>query len=164
MRRLCLVVVCMLALSGCGAVETMETISDDVVVPVMKEAAQVQLVLPDLDDTQVIEDGIGGRIYLCDGYSVTVQTLDGGDLYGTLESVSGFDADKLTVLKTERSSYSEARCAWSAVGEGENIICRAVILDDGCYHYAVTVMADASRITAQPDLWDILDTVEISIG
>lgn len=162
MKKLFLAILCMFMLSGCSSVETMETIHDDGVVPVMGEAGQVQLTLPDLDDAQVIDNGMGSRIYLFDGFCVTVQTLDGGDMSKTLETVSGFGAEKLSLLKTEQEDYTQFCCAWSSAGEGEEQLCRAVVMDDGRYHYAVTVMADSSEVAEQPDLWGILDTVELS--
>ena len=162
MKKLCLVIFCVLMLSACSAVETMETIGDEGVTPVMGEAGQVQLTLPDLEDAQVIDNGMGSRIYLFDGFCVTVQTLDGGNMDKTLEIVSGFDADKLSLLKTEQKDYTQICCAWSSAGEQEEQLCRVVVMDDGRYHYAVTVMADSSGVAAQPDLWEILDTVELS--
>lgn len=162
MKKFCFAILCVFMLSGCSSVETMETIRDDEAFPVMGEAAKVHLSIPEIENAQVVEDGAGSKIYLFNDFCVTVQTLDGGNMEKTLELVSGFDAGKLTLLKTEQDDCLQFRCAWSSTGEQEDLLCRAVVVDDGRYHYAVTVMADSSEIAEQPELWDILDTVKLS--
>lgn len=163
MKMIFCVFVCLFMLSGCGATKTLETINDENALPAMADAAEIQLCIPEGGAAQVFDNGIGGRLYMCDGYTVTVQTLEGGDLRRTIETASGFDMEKLTLIKTEQHGYDAVLCAWSAVGEGEDQVCRAMVLDDGCYHYVVTVMANYKQALEQTDLWQsVLGSVNLN--
>jgi hypothetical protein len=98
----------------------------------------------------------GSRFYQCDGYTVLLQTLPGGDLAGTLQTVTGLPRDRLTLIQTKQGDLVRYSCAWSVMGEQTQMVCRAVILDDGNAHYAATVMApymQAGDLSAQ---WDTL--------
>ena len=52
---------------------------------------------------------------------------------------------------------------WSTPGEAEDQICRGIILDDGFYHYAVTVMADYSQAGELQETWQsVFESVVLS--
>lgn len=162
MKKIWIVLLCGLCLTGCGATETMETISDDLEVSAQLPAAQVELSVPGEMETAVLDAGDGSRLYMCDGYTVTVQTLNGGDLEKSVQTVTGFSKDSLTVMQTEAEGIVTYECAWSATGEEGDQTCRAVILDDGMYHYAVTVMADYSLGGDLRETWqEILGSVKL---
>ena len=162
MKRVWVILLCGLCLTGCGAAQTMETISDDLAVSADAVAAQVELSLF-TEEASVLEGEDGDKLYMYDGFAVSVQTLAGGDLDRSVQTVTGFSKEALTVMQTDRNGIPAYECAWSAVGEGEDQVCRAVILDDGTYHYAVTVMADYTRAGELSDTWqDILESVQIS--
>lgn len=163
MKKFYAVLGCLLLLSGCGTQETFETISDEPVLSV-SAAAAVQIQLPQEAAVPSMEADDGTKLYMCDGFSVTVQTMQGGDLNKTIREISGYSRDALTVMQTEKDGMPRYECVWSAVGEGESQICRAVILDDGVYHYAVTVMADYVRAGDLTETWqEILSSVSVSI-
>ncbi len=142
MKKLLTIFALVLLLSGCGAQETFETLGD-VYAPQENPAKKVAVQLPENALSQTIS-GTEGKLYLCDGYTVAVQTLPGGDVSRTVREISGYDRDKLSLVETKKDSVTTFHLAWSSAGEGGDQISRAVILDDGSYHYAVTVMA-ASR-------------------
>lgn len=133
----------MLMLTGCGAAETFETVADDIIQPVMGQVRQIVLTLPDSASAQVMQNDEGGKLYLCDGYVLTVQTLESGDLNRTVQTLSGFSAEGLVIVETASGNVKRHDWVWTAVGEGGDQIGRAAVLDDGDYHYCVTVMADA---------------------
>jgi hypothetical protein len=163
MKKLWIVLLCALCLAGCGAVKNLETIADDLQFD-EATAAQVEIALPQDSETVLLSGDSGDRLYLCEDYTVAVQTLSGGDLNRSLQTVTGFDKDSLTLMKTEQGGVITYSCVWSAVGEGEDQVCRAVILDDGEYHYAVTVMADYTQAADLADVWQqVLGSVELSI-
>ena len=153
MRKICLLVMLCLVLCGCGARETFETVDDDLIQPVLGQQKDILLTVPE-DAVEV--RGSDGVLYLCDGYEVTAQVLSAGDLDGTLRALTGFGADALTVMETAASEMARYECAWSAAGETGDTVGRAVILDDGAYHYCVTVLADADDASGLLEVWNAL--------
>lgn len=163
MKKCWIVLVMAAFLSGCGSQETFETVTDTVVVPVMAQMAELQVALPEEAAMPSMENGDTGKLYLCDGYTITVHTEPAGDLEKTLLQSTGFSGDRLTVMKTERGGIDRYECVWSAAGEGGDQVGRAVILNDGSYHYVVTVMADFSVAGELTEEWQkILDSVTLS--
>ncbi len=152
-KILCLLLVAGL-LCGCGAAQTFETVSDELIQPVMAPMAELKLELPDHAAAPVINSEDGGKLYLCNDYTLTVQTLQGGNLNSSVQSVCGFDLDKLTVIQTQQEDLRRYEWVWSAAGEGEEQLGRAVLLDDGTYHYCVCAMADATLAGVLQPEWD----------
>lgn len=164
MRVFLVLLICILCLTGCGAVQTFERIEDSAAVPVMAKASQLELTYADLEEALVFDNG-NSKLYMCDGYSVILQTLEGGDLGRTVREVTGLDKEKLTLMKTDNNGIITYQCAWSAVGEGTDRICRAAILDDGAFHYAVTVMTNSGNMAAITKAWSpLLETLYLSTG
>lgn len=150
-------------LCGCSAAQTFETVNDELISPVMAPMGEVQLSLPAHAAAPVINGEDGGKLYLCDGYSLTVQTLQGGNLDASVRSVCGFGMDLLTVMQTKSGDVDRFEWVWTAVGEGEDQLGRAVLLDDGSYHYCVCVMADAEMAGSLQAEWDgIFSTLSLT--
>ncbi len=152
MKKLCILLALLLTLTGCGAAETFETLAN-VCGENQPEPKEVVLSAP--EDAQVI-GGTDGRLYLCDGYDIAVETLAGTDLDATLRQVSGFGADDLTVMETVQTELSRYEWVWTAAGEGGDTVCRSVVLSDGDYHYCVTVSAPAKAAGSLTDTWNAL--------
>ena len=119
----------------------------------MATCREIQLQLPKEATAPVLQSQEGGKLYLCDGYTLTVQTLSAGDIDRTMREVTGFSKDQLTVMETEQMDFRRYDCA--AAEEGEQVA-RTVILDDGNYHYAVTVMADFASAGELANTWQSL--------
>lgn len=152
-----------LLLSGCSVQPTFETISDQMDAPVVAQMRQLQLTLPKEATAPTLQSEENGMLYLCDGYTLTVQTMDAGDLDATLRALTGFSREQLTVMQTNRQDAKCYECVWSAVGEGGDQVARTVILDDGNYHYAVSVMADFASAGDLAKTWkQLLDSVALS--
>lgn len=163
MKKLWIVVMCALCLAGCSAAQTMETIADDLVFA-EAEAAQVELMIPQNSEMQLLSENGDDKLYLCGDYTIAVQTLCGGDLNRTVQTVTGYEKDSLMLMQTQRNGITTYSCAWSAVGEGADQVCRAIILDDGEYHYAVTVMADYTQAAQLCETWQqVFESVTLSI-
>lgn len=156
MKRLLITALSVFCLAGCGAQETFETVNDVLVQPVMATSQQVRLSLPESAAMPTMDNGAGGKLYLCDGYTVTVQTFSGGNLNETLQQVTGFTREMLTLMETTQENITRYDCAWSSMGEGEDQVCRCAILDDGTYHYVVTVMAPESKAGSFTETWQAL--------
>lgn len=136
-------------LCGCGAQPVFETVNDDVALLASAQMRQVMLELPQEAAKPVLQSADGSSLYMCNGYTLTVQTFQGGDLDRTTQQLAGFTQGQLRPIQTQCDGYIRYDLAWAAAGEGGDQIARAVILDDGVNHYAVAVMADG---TAAGDL------------
>lgn len=160
MKKFCLFLLLPLLLCGCGTQETFETVDDEHVESVMQEQKTVLLTV---EEDALTLQGDTGTIYLCDGYDLTVEIMDAGNLSGTFQNITGFGMDDLTVMETSSAEAARYECVWSAAGEGGDMVGRAVILDDGVYHYCVTVLADAEDALALQETWkEIFDSFELA--
>lgn len=163
MKKCLLLMALALLLTGCAARETFETLGDAYDAPAMAPMGQLELTLPKEAAAASMENPDAGKLYLCDGYALTVQTMEAGDLEETLRQLTGYGKDQLTVMETKQEGISRFETVWTAAGEGGDQIGRAVILDDGYYHYAVTVMADALTAGTLTPVWQtVLDSVKLS--
>lgn len=158
MKKLCLLLTFVLMLGGCKATQTFETLAD---VYGEQDAAvlrEVLYTLPEEAAAQVIQSEYG-QLYFCDGYEITMQTMAAGDLSRSLRELTGYSADDLTVIETGLTDAARYECVWTSAGEGGDMVGRAVILDDGSYHYCMTAMADAETAAQLRDTWqDLFDS------
>ena len=143
-------------LTGCSSQETFETVTDDYVQPVMAQMQQIMVSLPIDAAVTVLEEASAGTIYLCDGYTVTVQTTEAGDLQRTLKETTGFSEEDLRTIQTQHSGLTRTEGVWTAAGEQEDQLGRFAVLDDGNYYYILTCMADASRAGELQPVWQEL--------
>lgn len=141
-----LLMVMALLLCGCGAKETMETISDEPVQAVMAQPREISVRLPDNAVAPVLE-GEAEQVYLSDDYEIVIETLSAGDLDATMRSISGYGRDQLTVMETQWDHVTRYDFVWAATGEKGDRLGRAVVLDDGQYHYCMSVLRDAQAVS-----------------
>ncbi len=151
MKKCLIIVVVLLLLTGCAAQDVFETVSD-VYAEESLQPKQISLEVP--DGTAIA--GSNGTLYLCDGYEVTVQTLSGGDLNTTFRFLTGFPLDSLTVMETAQTGMDRYECVWTSAGEGGDSVGRAVVLDDGSFHYCVTVMSASKNAGKLQESWQEL--------
>ena len=128
-------------LTGCTAEETLETVSDEWVVPVMAQPREMSVRLPEDTVAPVLEQD-GRRLYMGRDYEIMLETLSSGDLSATIRSLCGYEQDQLTVLETRQGDYSRYDFVWTMAGETGDRLGRAVILDDGEYHYCMSAIRD----------------------
>ena len=153
-----------LLLTGCGQPEDFETMSDVYETPELPPAEQVTVYFPPEAAMTVMETTDGAKLYLCDGYSIAVQTFQSGDLKRTLREVTGYDDEKLLVMERKQGELPRYECAWTAAGEGGDQVGRTVVLDDGTYHYTLTLMTHAEDAGKLSDIWqDILDSFKLGV-
>lgn len=163
MKKVCILLILVVLLSGCNVNTDFETVFDQLEAPVMVQMRKLDVTLPKEATAPTLQSEEAGALYLCDGYTLSIQTMAAGDLDATLRNLSGFSREQLTVMETAKHGIKRYDCVWSAVGEGGDQVARAVILDDGYYHYTVTVMADFSTAGDLSAVWkEILDSVKFS--
>lgn len=80
---------------------------------------------------------------MAQGYEIMLETLAAGDLDATIQSLSGYEKEQLTVLQTRQEDADRYEFVWTTTGEKGDRLGRAVILDDGDYHYCMSVLRDA---------------------
>lgn len=140
-------------LTGCGAEETFETVADEQAEQVIAQQRQIYVELPGEAASPAVESD-SGRLYLCGDYEICIQTLEGGDRNATVRTLSGYEEAEVTVMELERE---DARCwsfVWTSAGETGDMVGRAMVLDDGSYHYCLSVLADAETSRQNQAAWD----------
>lgn len=151
------VLLCLLVfLPGCAVTGTVETVDDDWLTPVDAPLGQILLELPASATMEASVGDENGRLYLCDGYDLTVQTMDRGDLDRTCRSLCGLESGRVTMLQMNDADGKRWEWAWTCVGEDGDWVGRAAVIDDGNYHYCVTVMAPAGAAAGLEDEWTAL--------
>ena len=145
MKKCWLVLALALLLTGCGAQETFETISDEYAAPAVALVRKIQVVLPADTAMVTVKNEDGSAAYLWENCTITTQTLAGGDLNRTVKAVTGYEKDALTLIKREQGACQRYDFVWTCAGETGDQVGRAAILDDGSYHYVLTAMAPAGE-------------------
>ena len=156
MKKCWIIGLLLLILCGCGAQQTFEPVLDDYELPAAAPLHAVSVALPEDAAQPVLQSADAGKLYFCDGYTLSVQTVAGGDLDRTFRGLTGYGKDSLVVIATRRQDADCYECAWTSAGEGAQQVGRAVVLDDGNSHYAVTVMADVGSAGQLRPVWDEL--------
>lgn len=163
MKVCCILLVTVLLLTGCQGAMPSETVSDELLIAVDAPMAEVVVALPENAAEQTMVGENGDRLYFCDGYSLCVQTLKGGDLSASLRSLCGYGPEKISPVKTVSGDLKRYDWVWVSTSEDGDQMCRAVLLDDGAYHYCVSVMADAAQAGALEEQWNsVFDSVSLA--
>ena len=155
MKKCAVFLLISLLLAGCGAEETVETVADEWVKRVSAPARDVILALPE-DAAAPVSAGEKGILYRCQGFELLVETLASGDLEATIREITGYSRENLTVLETRDGDLKRYDLVWSCLGEQGQQVARGCILDDGNYHYVLTVLADAERAGEFESVWNEL--------
>lgn len=158
MKKLGWILLLAVLLTGCAAEETLETVADELLIPAMAQPGEIQVALPGEAALPAMETDTG-RAYLCQDYEIYIQTLEAGDLENTVRTLSGYARDSLTVLETVQENLKRYDFVWSCAGETGDRIGRAAVLDDGSYHYTLTILRDADTTEHSQIVWnDIFDS------
>ncbi len=152
MRKWCVLLILLVFCSGCSRRGSVETVTDELAEPVLAPHAQFSMWLPQEAILEVM-DNDAGKMYICDGYVLTVQTLASGDTEKTLKTLTGFTQGALQPLETQPDGIRRLDWVWTAMGEDGLQVCRGALLDDGNYHYCITAMAAADSAADVDEVW-----------
>lgn len=153
MKKIAIALLLGLLLSGCGAKETLETVADDIPLqPVLAQPAQISVRLPDNAVSPVLESD-KQQFYFCEDYEIAIETRASGDLSCTITAMTGFDPEQLTVMHTSPDGVDRYEFVWAAAGEDGDRLGRGVVLDDGSYHYCMSVLRDAQPQKKSQVVW-----------
>ena len=155
MKKIWIVAMLMLFLCGCGAQETFETLGQ-MQQPVQADPWQILLELPEDAGSPVMQSQDSGKLYMCKDFSMTIQTLPGGDLNQTFLQCTGFPVSGLQIMHTKIDGIKRYETVWASSAEEGERLGRIAVLDDGSYHYVLTVMADAQKAGQLTDTWQTL--------
>ena len=156
MKKVLCVLAILVLLTGCSQPKDFETMSDAYFEPDLPLAQKVIFQIPEDAAQAVLESAETGTLYLCDGYTVAVQTLPSGNLDATLREVTGYSREKIQLWERKDGEISRYSCVWASLGEGGDQMGKATILDDGNYHYVLTVMAAAEDAGELTETWQQL--------
>lgn len=140
-------------LAGCAAAEVMETVADPVIVPEPAQPRAISVILPGETAMPAME-GDMGRVYMASDYEIYIQTMEGGDLSATVETMTGFSMDDLTVVSTQQGDAQRHEFVWASAGEEGQLLGRGVVLDDGDFHYTMAVLRNAEKADSSQVVWD----------
>lgn len=145
MKKLWFILVFAVLLTGCKTGGELETVMDSPELPRQAEKMEMLISLPENAASTVMSSEEAGTVYFCDDFVLTMQTTQSGDLHKTVADTTGYPYDKLSVMETLQGKSKRYDCVWTAVGENGDQVGRCAVLDDGNYHYILTVMADAEK-------------------
>ncbi len=143
MRKWWMIPILALLLTGCGKSEDFETVMDQTITPVEAEKMVIMLDMPDDASLEAMESDENCSVYICDDYSLTTYTVEGGDIQKTILEATGFLPEQLDLIQTKQGDCTRYVCVWTAAGETGEQVGRCAVMDDGSYHYVLTAMADA---------------------
>lgn len=162
MKMSLFLIVLSLLLCGCGAKETMETVMDPAVEIVMPKPARISVELPDGAVAPVLNSQ-AEQVYTAEDYEIIIETLSSGDLNATIQKLSGYDKENLTVMETEEDGVKRYEFVWTAIGEHGSRLGRGVVLDDGNYHYCLSVLRDDHSKQNSQIVWsDVFESFELA--
>ena len=163
MKKIAIALLLGLLLSGCGAKETLETVADDIPLqPVLAQPAQISVRLPDNAVSPVLESDTE-QVYFCEDYEIAIETRASGDLSGTITAMTGFDPEQLTVMNTSPDGVDRYEFVWASAGEDGDRLGRGVVMDDGSYHYCMSVLRDAENPKKSQVVWsDVFSSFSLS--
>ena len=141
MKRWVVILLSALLLCGCQREETMETVADEWLVPVMAQPREISLRLPGDLVMPVLEQD-SRQLYMGEGYELMLDVLDAGDLSNTVRTMCGYEKENLTMIQTRQEGMDRYDFVWTAAGETGERLGRGVILDDGNYHYCLSALQD----------------------
>lgn len=161
MKKWWLVLLLCLLLTGCKQ-KAFETMSDVYEQPADLAAKEVLLMLP---QEAMAMDPKEGKYYLCEGFSLSVQTFSSGDLNRTMRTVSGFERENLPVMELRQDGIKRYEWVWASAGEGGTYLNRAVLLDDGAFQYVLTLQGAAEMAGELKDTWqEIIGSFSLDTG
>ena len=144
MKRMLTILLVLGLLSGCGSQVPAETLGNVMEEPQLPEPREMSVDLPGEAAIPTMQEE-GRRYYLCDDYEITLERRPGGDLQQTIGELTGRSPEDLTVVETEAPGARRYDFVWACAGEQGQQLGRAAVLDDGTYHYTLTVLRPAEN-------------------
>lgn len=139
-------------LTGCGARDTFESVSDELITPVMATPRQVHIDLPDEAQAAAFPSD-SGTLFICDDYEIAIETLSSGDLDATLKTMTGQGQEHLSLMTTKQGECTRYDFVWAGVNDDGDFSGRGTILDDGVYHYCLSLVRPLEKMNNSQVVW-----------
>ena len=133
-----------------------ETVSDEWLTDTVAPEKELSVQLPANAAKTVLSAEDGAQLYFCGDYILTLQTIASGDLDRSVRSLCGYGAEQLSILQTKHGELKRYDWTWTSAGEGSVQVGRAAVLDDGDYHYCLTVLAEEEACAGLDEQWQTL--------
>ena len=143
-------VLLLMMLTGCGTEPEFETMGNIQYEPeVIPQAGYISVMIPAAAAEEVMADSTLGKRFTWDQNEIRLETLEAGDLARTLRMITGMDPEKLTVISQKRDGMNTWQTVWSTSGEDGILVGRALIADDGYYHYCMSLLSPEQTDSAE---------------
>lgn len=152
MKKGFVILLCALFLAGCGVRDTFETVADELIAPVMASPRQVHLELPEEAEAAAFPSA-SGTLFICDDYEISVETVASGDLDATLKTMTGQGQENLSLVTTKQGSCTRYDFVWAGVNDDGDFSGRGTVLDDGEYHYCLSLVRPLDRMNHSQIVW-----------
>lgn len=139
-------------LTGCAAQIPMETVFDEQELPAPVQPREISVELPEEAQLATVESG-SGRLYLSEDFTVSIETMQGGNLAATVQSLTGFALKDLTVVQTDCEAGKRYEFVWTSMTDLGPCTGRGVVIDDGSYHYCMSVLRPLERVDSSQIVW-----------
>lgn len=153
MKKIWVIPLLVALLAGCGKRPALETVTDVPYTPVVSAVQRILVQLPPELSTPTLQNELAGKLYLCDDYSVMIQTVEAGDLEKTIRNATGMQKKDLQILQTQQGDTKRYQWVWTANSETGIQIGRGCVLDDGIYHYVLTALTDENTFEKIRPSW-----------
>lgn len=138
-----IVLVCLvLMLTGCSVhTAGWETVEDFVPTATETNDSPLYAISVGLPDAALTDEAEGCRRYETGTLQVETSTFLASDVNSAVRHLSGYEAERLTILQTSRFDLPEYQFAWYSQTEEGGRLCRADLVMDGMNCYAVVCSA-----------------------
>ena len=153
MKKIWVIPLLVAMLAGCGKQPALETVTDMPYTPVVSAVQRILVQIPPELSTPALQSEQAGKLYLCDDYSVTIQTVEAGDLEKTIHNATGMQKKDLQILQTQQGDIKRYQWVWTANSETGIQVGRGCVLDDGTYHYVLTAMTNERSYEKIKSAW-----------
>lgn len=152
MKKLICILMAGLMLTGCRVRDTFETVTDELVAPVMATPRQLNIDLPKEAEAASFPSD-SGTLFICDDYELAVETLSSGDLDATLKTMTGQGQEAISLMTTKQGDCKRYDFVWAGVNDDGEFSGRGTILDDGVYHYCLSLVRPLDRMNNSQVVW-----------
>lgn len=142
MKKWWILVPMALLLAGCSqpTEQVYETVGPIEYEPVAEAEPQyISVWTPSDAAVETLAGEDGGTLYSWSDCELRVTTVDAGDIQHTLETITGLDYDSLTVMNYRKDDTQYYETVWTTSSEDGIYIGRALVADDGNFHYCLSL-------------------------
>lgn len=152
MRKIACLACALVLLTGCS-VPAWETVEDFLpsqpVSGWMETAYEIQIGLP--EQAALTWETGGCKLYEAGNLEIETDTFLASGLNSAVRHLTGYEAEQVSILQTERFDLPEYQFAWYSQTEEGGQMCRADLVMDGTVCYAVVCRApeDAGNVLGE---------------